>query len=527
MKKHLCISASACIAIFIVSSLFIQSCKKPDIPTQVTVPEYSFSSLDSNGGNWKPLLLTSNSQIAVSAPDSINSTAYQQELASMKSMASSLSSYQSNSIQYWGTNPLIVWEEIAQNLTAKYNLPPQPDATPDANGNYYGVPSSATPTAYPPFPFAHPPYSVRMSAYWSAAEFDALIAAWHYKYLYNRPAPYKTDKTVPTALPQTNLPSYPSENAVIAAVAAVILDNMFPLDSVYIDSKATELENVSLWSGMNVQSDVSAGDALGRAVAAVYIARSKTDGMKNAQPARLNGPHVQDSINTVAQNSFGWQWKNLETPQRPIGIAPLYGSVKPWFIPSIAAIRPGPPPAVGSPAFNTAVAELQGYANSLTDGQRSIALEWNDGGGSYTPPEHWNRIAFTSIINNQLNPLRTARVFAYLNTGMMDAAISCWDTKYFYDYPRPSDAAGIKTDIGLPNFPSYSSGHASFSWAAATVLSALFPGDAATFSSDATDAANSRVYARIHYRFDCDAGTQTGQTCGNAAVAVMKADGAN
>ena len=522
MKKYLFILFGALIGF----SFIIESCKKPDIPTSITVPEYSYASLDSNGGNWKPLVLTSSSQIAVAAPDSTSSAAYQQELAAMKSMASSLSASQNASIQYWGTNPLIVWEEIAQNLTAKYNLPPQPDAMPDANGNYYGVSSSSEPTAYPPFPFAHPCYSVRMSAYWGAAEFDALISAWHYKYLYNRAAPYSVDHTVPTALPKSNLPSYPSEDAVIAAVAAVILDNMFPLDSVFINGKATELENVAQWSGMNVASDVTAGDALGRAVAAVYIARSKTDGMKNAQPARLNGPHVQDSINAVAQNSFGWSWKNLETPQRPVGIAPLYGQVKTWFVPSVAAIRPGPPPAVGSAAFNSAVAELQGYVNNLTNDQRSIALEWNDGGGSYTPPEHWNRIAFNSIIDNQLNPLRTARVFAYLNTAMMDAGISCWDTKYFYDYPRPSDAAGIKTDIGIPNFPSYSSGHASFSWAAATVLSSLFPGDAGTFNQDATDAANSRIYARIHYRFDCDAGTQTGQTCGNAAVTVMKNDGA-
>jgi hypothetical protein len=523
MKKRfftLCIALIGSIVIF-------ESCKKPDIPTEISVPEYTYASLDTNGGNWKPLLLTSNNQIAVTAPDSVSSTAYKSDLAATKSAAASLSSDQRNAITYWGSNPLIRWEEIAQELTAKYNLPPQPDATPDANGNYYGVPSAANPTAYPLFPFAHPCYSVRMSAYWSGAEYDAMIATWHYKYLYNRPAPYKVDNAVATSLPQNGIPSYPSEYAAIAGVSQVILTAMFPLDSAYIAAKAQELENVSIWSGMNVQSDVAAGDALGRAVAGMYMARSKTDGMKNAQPARLNGPHVQDSIDAAAQTNFGWHWNNLETPRRPVGIAPLYGKVKAWYFADITSIRPPAPPAPGSAAFNSAVQELQGYVDNMTTAQRTSALEWNDGGGSYTPPEHWNRIAFTDITANQLNPLRTARVFAYLNTAMMDAGISCWDSKYYYDYPRPTDAAGVKTDIGIPNFPSYPSGHSSFSWAAATVLSYLFPGDAGSFTSKANDAANSRVYSRIHYRFDADGGQQIGQAVGNAAVAVAQGDGAN
>jgi hypothetical protein len=43
---------------------------------------------------------------------------------------------------------------------------------------------------------------------------------------------------------------------------------------------------------------------------------------------------------------------------------------------------------------------------------------------------------------------------------MENAAISCGDAKYFYFTPRPSQVdPSIKTEIALPNFPSYTSGH--------------------------------------------------------------------
>ena len=76
--------------------------------------------------------------------------------------------------------------------------------------------------------------------------------------------------------------------------------------------------------------------------------------------------------------------------------------------------------------------------------------------------------------------MRAARAFALLNMAMHDAAVGCWDAKYSYFNPRPSQLdPGIKTVIGLPNFPSYTSGHSTFSAAAAEVLSYLFPSGAA------------------------------------------------
>ena len=43
----------------------------------------------------------------------------------------------------------------------------------------------------------------------------------------------------------------------------------------------------------------------------------------------------------------------------------------------------------------------------------------------------------------------------------------------------------------------------------------------------AVDATNSRIYSRIHYRFDGEVGLATGITIGNFAVEAAKADGAD
>jgi len=330
------------------------------------------------------------------------------------------------------------------------------------------------------------------------------------------------DASITTHLPENGLPSYPSEGATIAAVSQVILTAMFPLEKDFIAEKAAEHKSSLIWAGMNVQSDIVAGDSLGRAVAAVFMNRAKTDGMASAQTPRP----ISDSLRNAAQARWGWYWENLETPQRPVGITPFFGRVKPWCIPDVEAVRPVPPPAPGSPEFQVAAAELQDIADNLTTDQRKIANFWADGLGTYTPPGHWNRFAADLIVKYKENPLRSARTFAYLNMAIMDAGISCWDAKYYYHYPRPSQAIpGFKTILGIPNFPSYTSGHSTFSAAAATVLGHIFPAEKARADAWAEEAALSRIYAGIHYRFDSEVGITQGRDVGNYAVDIAKADG--
>ena len=106
--------------------------------------------------------------------------------------------------------------------------------------------------------------------------------------------------------------------------------------------------------------------------------------------------------------------------------------------------------------------------------------------------------------------------------------------KFYYWSPRPENAVQDqvidptwKPYLPTPTFPSYVSGHAGYSAAAAQVLSHVFPNDAPTFAERAREAAMSRLYGGIHYRFDNDDGLVIGEKVGRAVVERLKGDGAD
>ncbi len=124
--------------------------------------------------------------------------------------------------------------------------------------------------------------------------------------------------------------------------------------------------------------------------------------------------------------------------------------------------------------------------------------------------------------------MRAARAFALLNMAMHDAAVGCWEAKFHYFNPRPSQLdPQIKTVLGLPNFPSYTSGHSTFSAAAAVVLSYLFPSGTTSFEAMRDEAAISRLYGGIHYRSDIEAGKAHGARIGGYTVSFARRDGAD
>lgn len=498
--------------------LVISSCDK-ELATRIDYSDYEFSGLDENAGNWVTTLVSGPDAIAVATPDDVNSTSYQAELAVLKAASSGLNSQQMEAVDYWTNNPILRWNEIALELAAKYNLIPAPN--PDGT---YTLPNPANPGVYPYFPFAHPPYTSRMLAYLSVAQFDGLIVAWHYKYAFNRAAPYHADNTISSAYVETNLPSYPSDGAVIAMVSQNILGAMFPLEKDYLAVKAEEHLNSLQWAGINVESDIVAGQFIGSEITKLALARASTDGMSKAQAPKP----VSDSIKTAAFNRFGWQWDNQESPPRPVGLTPLYGKVKPWNVPDITLTRPPAPPAPGSPEFEADAKELKDLADNLTTEQRKIANWWSDGLGTFTPPGHWNAYTLKLITKYKLNPVRSARTLAYLNMAIQDAGISCWDAKYYYHYPRPIQAIpGFKTILGTPNFPSYTSGHSTFSAAAAEILAYIFPAEAQLARDWAREAAESRIYGGIHYRFDAEVGIDQGKAVAQYTLQKAQADGAD
>ena len=503
-------------AIIFCSILFI-SCQK-DIPNYVEFEAYEWAGTDPNGGTWKTILDIDPSTISIPTPQSTGSPEYRASLEDLVAKSSNLTASQKQSIEYWTNNPTIRWNEIARSLAAKYNLAP----APNEQGQYPG-PDPANPSQYPLFPFAHPPYACRAFAYLSASQFDALVVTWHHKGVHTQAEHADVDARINLAFPKNGYSPYPSDGAAVTATSLAILKAMFPLEHAFLDAKAAEMYQVLEWSGQNTQSDISAGKLIGQEIAQRYIQRASTDGMRQAQTNRI----VSDSIKNEAFKRFGWHWENLELPQRPVGIVPKYGKVRTWFVPDVTQIRPGPPPAPGSAEFAEAVRELESVQKNLTNEQRKIANWWSDGLSSYTPPGHWNRLACDYIIGDRLNPLRTARVLAYMNTAIMDAGIACWDVKYYYHYPRPSQAVvGFKTILGIPNFPSFTSGHSTFSSAAAETLAYLFPQKGTEARAWAREAAESRIYAGIHFRFDSEVGIDQGKKVSEFVIARAQTDGA-
>ena len=431
-----------------------------------------------------------------------------------------MSSGQKDKIAYWGAGNVLRWNEIMRELVAKYNLPPYQNAD-----GTYPFPSAANPFAYPLFPFANPPYAARAYAYVSAAQYDALVAAWYYKKLYNRPAPYKTDAAIQAKLTTTDLPSYPSEAAVLAGVTAEMMKLLFPVEIASIQQKLEEAELAAIAAGAATRSDVEAGEALGRLVAQKFTARARTD--KAGAAAGTQADWTAFETRTIAKGEIPWY--SQESPKRP-PMLPLFGNVLPFLFDATVTptLRPGPPPSTGSDQMKKETAEIADFVRNPTREQIRIVHFWADGVATYTPPGHWNAIAADDFITKNYSEVRWARNMALLNMSLMDAAIVCWDTKYAYFNPRPSQLdPSIKTTTGLPNFPSYISGHSTFSAAAATILGYIMPDRATAYSDMAKEASVSRMYGGLHYRSDCEVGLTTGQKVGAYAVARAKTDGAD
>lgn len=195
-------------------------------------------------------------------------------------------------------------------------------------------------------------------------------------------------------------------------------------------------------------------------------------------------------------------------------LTPHWGGVTPFALSSGDQLRPGPPPQYGDSsiytdalgnvstsdeAFKAQFNEILDYSAHLTDEQKTIAEYWADGPRSETPPGHWNSLAQGIALRDNHGVAEDVKMFLALNGALLDASIACWDAKRAYNSCRP--AAGIRflhngeqveawggpnqgtrTIVGenwlpyqsltfvTPAFPEYTSGHSTFSAAAAEVL---------------------------------------------------------
>ena len=195
-------------------------------------------------------------------------------------------------------------------------------------------------------------------------------------------------------------------------------------------------------------------------------------------------------------------------------LTPHWGGVRPFAMLDGAQFRPVAPPQFGSQepytdalgvtttsdeACHLQFDEVLTYSANLTDRHKIIAEFWADGPRTWTPPGHWNQIAYGISIRDGHTLDDDIKMFFALNGALLDASIACWECKRHYDLIRPVSALrhhhfdemilawagpnmGTQEILGqnwqpyqaitfvTPAFAEYVSGHSTFSRSAREVL---------------------------------------------------------
>ena len=326
------------------------------------------------------------------------------------------------------------------------------------------------------------------------------------------------------------VPKVASKQAAASAAARKVLSSLFPTNT----PPFTALHNEVL-SRVPRGPRKFVGIAWGNLVADRILKARALDGSE-AVVASPVGTNV-DSWVATPPGFVAW-------------LLPEWATVVPFGMDECAQFRPSGPPPLDSARwaadFNEVKALGAAQGSTRTADQSEIAQFWADGGGTETPPGHWNSIAqdVAAAAGNTLE--ENARLFALLNMAMADAAICAWDAKFAYNNWRPVTAirnadldgndltepdVAWSSFIGTPPFPDYVSGHSTFSGAAATVLALFYGTDKVSFttgsdflpgvtrsftsfSQAADEAARSRVYGGIHFQFASDDGLIAGMGIG-------------
>jgi hypothetical protein len=243
-------------------------------------------------------------------------------------------------------------------------------------------------------------------------------------------------------------------------------------------------------------------------------------------------------------------------------VEPHWMEIRPMVMDSAAQFKPVRPPKYDVKNKNSeyylALTEVKSISDKLTDEQKHIADFWDDNPfkmnvtghimfatKKFSPPGHWMNIVGIAAEKANADFSTTVAAYAETSIALFDAFISCWDEKYRSNYVRPETVINKYISgewqpyIQTPPFPSFTSGHATISAAAGEVMTAWF-GDSLSFidtsSLDfgiksreiksfrlaAKEAAMSRLYGGIHYRFDNDHGNLSGTRLGEFIVSRLK-----
>ncbi len=361
-----------------------------------------------------------------------------------------------------------------------------------------------------------PPQAARGLAMVHGAMYDAVNA------VENKGEAYRVNLTPP---------GNTSKEAAAAQAAHDVLTALFPSKTTAFDDQlAASLEAVPEGAGK------IAGIALGKQAANAFLQWRSGDAMQMPMNPFVGGTDPGEWRPTPPAYSSGMFYHWIHMP--------------PFALTSGHQFRPGPPPALDSAEYAEDFNETKtvGDKNSTnrTMDQGMVANFWVGMPGTIGEAGRMNQVAQQAAAAHENTLYDNARLFALLNTALVDAAIAGIDCKYAYAFWRPVTAireadndgnnatvadAAWEPHIVTPAHPEYISTHSTLTKAAAVILAAFFGGDEAditlaafmdpgmtrhygSFSQVAEEAGLSRIYGGIHFRFSHTTGSAMGQQIG-------------
>ncbi len=377
-----------------------------------------------------------------------------------------------------------------------------------------------------------PPVASRIYVYSSLASYEAIR--------HSKPGSVSIAAKLHGFMPMPEPEKGKTYNYTLAATRAffsVVHKVVFSLDSLKGYEEATYERFKNSMDEDTYTRSLAFGDSIGK----IVIARAMKDGY----------PQSRGKQKYLGSNEPG-KWRPTP-PDYLDGVEWCWNTMKPMVLDSAAQFMPVRPPAYSTDStspFFIAAKEVYTVNKNLTDSLKMIAKYWDDnpfviehsghmmfGNKKITPGGHWMGIAGIAAKESKADAVKTALTFSLTAISLYDAFISCWDEKYRSSLVRPVTVINELIDrnfspyLQTPPFPEYISGHSSITASASTVLTELYGDNFAfrdtsdlryigmernfkSFKIAAAEAAISRLYGGIHYRFGVEVGADQGKKVG-------------
>jgi hypothetical protein len=205
------------------------------------------------------------------------------------------------------------------------------------------------------------------------------------------------------------------------------------------------------------------------------------------------------------------------------------GTWKTWVLSSGNEVPVPVPPAENSDQTKMELEELRQLQKERSSITNTAVQYYN----AVPATQRWHNQLMTLMARDKVNANRQFRALGILHTALHDATVAAFAAKYTHNRKPPSQAAADIAPVvtiaseSSPAEPSYPSEHAAIAGAAAGVLAAMFPNDAAALQAMAQEAGHTRLVMGTNYRSDIEAGLALGQAVARKASARAAADGAD